>query len=139
MRGFRHASALSLLRLLFAVLAPGAAAVAAAAETGAAPDLRLGDDVRPTFEAIRLRLDPAQKEYSGAVALDLTVRRPTDRFRFHARGQTLGRLALTRDGKEIALQREADDGAGTGLVLVRTAEPLSPGAYRLEIEFTQAF
>ncbi|HZF12825.1 MAG TPA: M1 family metallopeptidase, partial [Thermoanaerobaculia bacterium] len=127
------------LALLAGLLAPFAATAAATAE-GA--DLRLGDAVLPTFEAIRLRVDPAGKEYSGTVAVDLTAHRATDGFRLHARGQTLGRFVLTRDGREVPLRYEPGEpgkpDAG-GLVQVRTAEPLAPGAYHLEIEFTQAF
>jgi cytosol alanyl aminopeptidase len=128
-----RASAPALLVLLLASSAPFPAV---AAEE---PDLRLGDDVLPTFEAIRLRIDPGQKEYSGAVAVDLTARRATGGFRLHARGQTLGRFVLTRDGREVPLRYPPGEPGAGGLLLVRTVEPLSPGPYHLEIEFTQAF
>jgi alanyl aminopeptidase len=137
-----RAAVLSLALLLAGSPAgPRAAHAADAATVGTGAnaseaDVRLGDDVLPTFEAIRLRVDPGQKEYSGTVAVDLEARRPTDTFRFHARGQKLARVALSGKGGDLPLRYEAD---GRGLVTARTSRPLSPGSYRLEIAFTQAF
>jgi aminopeptidase N len=129
-----------------ALLAAALSALALPARAAEQGDVRLGDDVVPTFEAVRLRLDPGAKEYSGTVAVDLLARRPTPAFRFHARGQQLLKVALrrdgnqvvgfTREGQEIALAREAGPG---GIVTARPEEPLSPGPYHLEITFTQAF
>src|SRR4051812_38917089 len=60
-------------RALFHLLALSVLALASAAMA----EPRLGGDVVPTFEAVRLRLDPARTEYSGTVAVDLEVRRAT--------------------------------------------------------------
>jgi alanyl aminopeptidase len=117
-------------------LSPGGLA---AQTPGGQGDVRLGDDVLPTFEAIQLRVDPGQKEYSGRVVVDLTARRTTGAFHFHALGQTLSRVALTRvggKGEDLPLRTEVDE---RGLVTARPGEPLVPGSYRLEIAFTQAF
>src|SRR3954447_19449199 len=107
-----------------------ALAPAALAET------RLGGDVVPTFEAVRLRLDPARAEYSGTVAVDLEVRRATVEVRFHARGQTFSRLILSQGDREVPVEVERGQ---NGYTLARARAPLAPGAYRLTIDFTQAF
>jgi alanyl aminopeptidase len=129
---------------LLTLLLAGITVSARAAEVA---EVRLGDDVLPTFEAIRLHVDPGQKEYSGTVAVDLEARRSTDSFRFHARGQKLTRVALTGgdaggggksgSGGEIPLRLDPAD--EQGLITARVSRPLTPGAYRLEIAFTQAF
>jgi alanyl aminopeptidase len=109
------------------------------APPGARGDVRLGDDVLPTFEAIHLRVDPAEKEYRGTVAVDLTARRTIAAFHFHALGETLAKVALTGPGgkgEAIPLRTEVDE---RGLVTAHPSHPLVPGAYRLEIAFTQAF
>ncbi len=106
---------------------------------GAKGDIRLGDDVLPTFEAIHLRVDPAEKGYRGTVTVDLTARRQVAAFHFHALGETLARIALTGPGgkgEAIPLRTEVDE---RGLVTAHPSHPLVPGAYRLEIAFTQAF
>ncbi|HEV7516664.1 MAG TPA: M1 family metallopeptidase, partial [Thermoanaerobaculia bacterium] len=125
----------ALLALLLAGMA-GLAGTATGALAGELAEVRLSAEVVPTFEAVRLRVDPGQKEYGGTVAVDLEARRLTDTFRFHARGQKLTRVVFTGAGGEIPLRYETDE---HGLVTARTSRPLSPGAYRLEITFTQTF
>ena len=73
------------IALAFALLAPAVPA-----------EPRLGTDVMPAFEAVHLRLDPASSDYSGSVRVELKVLRKTSSFRFHARGQKLERVQLTR-------------------------------------------
>ncbi|HXO20145.1 MAG TPA: M1 family aminopeptidase, partial [Thermoanaerobaculia bacterium] len=126
----RPALAAALAALL---LAPAAAYAAASAPP--APDVRLGDDVAPTFEAVRLDLDAAKADYRGSVRVDLTVRRAVSAFRFHALGQTFTRTALWREGRAVPVRIERDGPVATATA----AAPLAPGDYRLEIDFTQIF
>ncbi|MEO8504494.1 MAG: M1 family metallopeptidase [Acidobacteriota bacterium] len=118
----------SLALLLLLALLPGAA--------NAVAPLRLGDDVVPKAQALRLRLDPAAAVYSGDTTIDLDVRRAVDQLRFHAAGETLGTLAL-HDPAGAAVETKVEhDG---DVVTVRPTTSLKPGAYRLDIAFTQRY
>ncbi|MFY9824152.1 MAG: M1 family metallopeptidase, partial [Thermoanaerobaculia bacterium] len=119
-----------------ALLYPLALSAVVALAPAAMAEPRLGGDVVPTFEAVRLRLDPARADYSGAVAVDLDVRRATAQVRFHARGQTFTRLALSQGGRDVPVEVERGE---NGYTVARARAPLAPGAYRLTIDFTQAF
>jgi len=119
--------------LLAACLAPLAIAPARAAE---APDVRLGRDVAPRFQAVHLKLDPDKRSYSGRVRVELQVARATDTVRFHAEGQRLTRISLQQGADSVAVTRTSGD---HGLQTLVTARPLRPGAAALEIEFTHLY
>src|SRR4051794_10127233 len=118
------------------LLYPLALSAVLALAPAAMAEPRLGGDVAPIFEAVRLRLDPARTEYSGTVAVDLEVRRATAEVRFHARGQTFSRLTLSQGDREIPVEVERGQ---NGYTVARARAPLAPGAYRLTIGFTQGF
>src|SRR5262249_3319118 len=63
-------------------------------------DLRLGDRVVPTFQAIRLVVDASKPSYSGSVHVSLQVKQPTTHFRFHAQDLQIGKLGLRRSGAQ---------------------------------------
>jgi len=111
--------------------------VAAAVTPTHGDDLRLGDDVAPTFERVVLDLDPAQTDYTGSVHVDLTVFRSTRSFRFHAEEMELTAVTLTdAAGEEIRLTHAPLDG---GRVEVTTTAALAPGVYTLDVDFTNDF
>jgi alanyl aminopeptidase len=113
------------------------AALPATVRSAPAAEARLGHAVAPTFEAVRLKLDAGQTDYSGSVRVDLRASEPASTFRFHAEGQKLTRLALFQGDREVPVQHQAGD---RGVVSVQAAEPLVPGKpYRLEVDFTQPF
>jgi alanyl aminopeptidase len=140
----------SLLGLAFALVAatgparaaavkPAVARTAASGSDLRANGFRLGDNVRPTEESVRLDLDPAQPSYSGSVDIALAIARPTRDVRLHARDMTLTDVALTRAAAKsapIVVTRQAGD---RGLLTLHAARPLAAGAYRLTIAFTTAF
>ena len=97
---------------------------------------RLKRDVVPTSESIRLELDPASKNYSGTVTIELDVKVQTQSFRLHAQDMTLTRIALRRGKDEIAITTEKGE---IGLLTVRAAKALSPGTATLEIDFSKEF
>lgn len=97
---------------------------------------RLGDDVVPRFQEVALKLDPDQETYSGSVRVELEVRKPTERFRFHAEEMNLSRVELQGSSKTIPLTHQAGERA---LIHVTTSEPLKPGRYTLSIDFTNEF
>jgi alanyl aminopeptidase len=101
-----------------------------------APDVRLGRDVAPRFQAVHLRLDPDKRSYSGRVRVELQVARATDTLRFHAEGQRLTRIALRQRGDSVGVTRASGD---HGLQTLVAARPLAPGAAELEIEFTHLY
>jgi cytosol alanyl aminopeptidase len=117
----------------FLLIATTASALPAAAQT--APG-RLGHDVVPTAQAVRLALDPRAADYRGSVRIDLQVKRRTSSFRFHSEGLRIARLRLTRDGKDVAATAGPEQ---DGMVSVRASAPLAPGAYVLAIDFVNDF
>jgi alanyl aminopeptidase len=120
------------------VLAAGAFATAAhaAPATTAAPPGELGRDARPTFEAVRLEVDPRQKIYRGSAKIELQVARATKTIRFHAEEMTLSALTLTGPKGAIAVERTA---SANGLQTLTAAAPLAPGAYALAMDFENEF
>src|SRR5882724_5289010 len=95
------------LPAILALASCAVTAAAVAAPTGAvepADPGRLTRDVVPTFESVRLVLDPAQTEYTGTAHVELQVARPTSTFGFHAEGPALSALKLRGAAGEIALR-----------------------------------
>ena len=119
------------LRILALILAFLLAPPVVAADAG-----RLGSDVVPSFQAIELKLDAAQDDYSGRVRITLEVKRETNIFRFHSEGSELSKVALSRAGRPVAARHEAETDE---LVRVTTEAPMTPGRYTLEVEFTNTY
>src|SRR5262249_58691699 len=86
-------------------------------------DVRVGQDVQPTFQRVRLRLDPDKRTYSGSVHVDLKVANATDSVRFHAEGQKLTRVTLRQGGDSITVTRISGD---HGLQTLATPGQLRP-------------
>src|SRR5258706_9828782 len=116
-------------------LASGALAAPLGAVETADPG-RLARDVVPTFQAVRLVLDPAQAEYRGTAHVELNVARPTAVFGFHAEGPVLSALKLRGAGGEVPLRHTV---GARGLVRAEADRPIPPGAYTLDIDFTAPF
>jgi alanyl aminopeptidase len=118
----------------------------AVAPAAAADDQRLGRDVVPTFEEVRLVVDAGKPDYTGSVHVELRVIRPARSLRFHAEGPAIERLVLkgrggapgteARSGAPIATEHRVGE---RGLVTVTAAGPLPPGDYGLDIDFSNAF
>jgi alanyl aminopeptidase len=102
----------------------------------AADIYRLPKDVVPTFESIDLRLDPDRADYSGTVRVDLKVEKSTAAIHFHAQDMTLGKIVLRGKKASVALRPETGE---EGIVTATAPSPIAPGAYTLEIEFTNDF
>ena len=103
-------------------------------------ELRLGEKVVPTFEAIRLVVDSDKPTYTGSVHVALLVKQRTDRFRFHAEEMHIDKISLRRSGAKSGPSLDLDTESGQiGLVTASTKSPLEPGAYRLDIEFSNDF
>ncbi len=99
---------------------------------------RLGQDVVPTFEAIKLTVDAQKDAYSGEARITLKVKKQTDVFRFHAKEMALANVTLKGASGDIKLSHEASD-AKIGLIQVKTAAPLQPGEYTLFVGFSKPY
>jgi len=121
-------------RLLPALLA--LLALVPAARAADAPDVRLGRDVVPTFQSIRLHLDADRRSYSGTTRTDLKVAKATNTVRLHAEGQKLVRVALRQGGDSIHVAVERGD---HGLLTLTADRGLKPGTASLEIDFTNSY
>ncbi len=111
----------------------GAAPATRAAE---ALDVRLGRDVVPTFQQVRLKLDPDKRSYSGRVHVELDVLVPTDTVRFHAEGQRLTRITLRQAGDSLTVTKLTGE---HGLQSLGLAHKLAKGKATLDIEFTHLY
>ena len=97
---------------------------------------RLPTDVRPTFEAVHLNLDPAKMDYTGSARIDLTVSKPTATIQFHAQEMKLSKVVLKGKAGDRALQIQEGE---QGLITAVSATQIKPGAYTLEINFSNEF
>ena len=127
-------TAASASRIAIALLVLGCLCAAPAlAEPSAG---RLPTDVQPTFEAIHLNLDPAKMDYTGSARIDLTVSQPTATIQFHAQEMKLTKVILKAKSGERALQIQEGE---QGLITAVSATQIKPGAYTLEINFSNEF
>ena len=86
------------------------ALVSLASLTSAAepPKLRLGDDVRPVRYRLDLTLIPQQDTFSGAVEIDIDIRKPTDLIWLNARDLKIDDAKLVTSGATLAAKVEPD-------------------------------
>ena len=75
-------------------LSTAALLLAAPAIAGAAEHVRLGNDVVPVRQEVRLKLDPRSDTYSGSVRIELDVRKAGAVPRVHAQEMTISHAAL---------------------------------------------
>jgi cytosol alanyl aminopeptidase len=122
------------LRAALAAFALVLSATAPRAEE--APDVRLGRDVVPTFQSIRLKLDADKRSYSGTTRTDLRVATATNLVRFHAEGQALKRVSLRQGADTIHVSIAKVD---HGLVTLTADRALAAGTASLEIDFTHSY
>ncbi len=102
----------------------------------AALNNRLGREVVPTFESVRLKLDPSRPDYSGAVHIDLTVAAPTESFRLYAKNMDVISVRLTGAAGAVAVTQES---GASGVLIVRSSQPIPAGDYGLDIDFVNDF
>jgi aminopeptidase N len=100
-----------------------------------APPGRLPAGVRPVFQAIRLNLDPAAADYTGTVHAELDVAAPVSTFAFHAEQMKLTSLVLRSGRTVVSTTHES----GPVMTTVRTAAPLAPGRYLLDVAFANDY
>ena len=102
----------------------------------AADTIRLKKEVVPTFQAIDLKIDAREADYSGTVSIDLEVFNPTNEFIFHAEDIELNKVLLTNGEKELDYTINRGE---KGRVTLTTNDKMKKGSYKLEIDFTTSF
>ena len=117
------------------ILVAGAALAAASGTVSTAGNGRLERALVPTFESVRLEVDPSTVSYTGSVHVDLRDVRRTASFAFHARDLAIGSLTLKGKGGVIPARHEAEG----DVVRVTPSRPLEPGTYAMDIEFKADF
>ena len=121
---------------LCAIIALTAAAAGLHGGADAAPNHRLDRDVVPTFESVKLRMDPARPDYLGAVHIDVSVVTPTDSFRLYAKDMDVISVRLVGNAGAVTVTHESGE---TGLLTVRAGQPIAAGDYGLDIDFMNDF
>ena len=114
----------------------GSLACVVSAHSAEEAEARLSPELDPTFQSVRLKLDPDKRSYSGSTRTELDVRSSTTVVQFHAEGQRLTRVTLLQGADTIAVERKSGD---HGLVTLTAARPLAVGRAVLEIEFTHQY
>lgn len=104
-----------------------------------ADPLRLTRTVEPVAQAVELDLDPAKDDFSGRVRINLVVHEATSSFRLHALEPVITAAVLTGPAGRGVPLAHAVTAPGHGLVTFTAPAPLAPGAYVLEIAFTNTF
>ena len=117
-------------------LAAAALAVPAVAAPKPAATGRLGTEVVPTFEAVRLTADARQPDYTGSVRIELDVRQPVKGFALHARDMEIRRLALSGPGGAVDVTHTRGE---RGRLDVAASAALRPGPHVLEIDFANKY
>src|SRR5689334_1906768 len=97
----------------------------------------LPGDVRPTYEALVLDIDPASERFSGSADIALKLDRPRDQIWMHGRGLavTSATLALA-SGPKLTVRWEEVDRNGVVRVVLPTAVS---GEVSLHVVFSAAY
>ncbi|MBK0392023.1 M1 family metallopeptidase [Ramlibacter algicola] len=127
----RLAAPLRLLRSFIAIVLLAAALPATAADR-TPPEMRLGDDVKPTAYALTLRIDPRTEPFTGRVAIDVDLARPLDFFWVHGTRLAVTRAVLETSAGEIAATASA---AGEDFIGVQLQRQAPAGLAVLRMEF----
>jgi alanyl aminopeptidase len=110
--------------------------VAAIGSSLAGDAIRLGTDVQPLSQDVRLVLDPREPDYTGSTTIRLKVTRAVESFRFHARAIDLDRVTLdTAQGRIVLKTTSLDDDT----VVATASRPIPTGEQSLLIDFTARF
>ena len=118
----------SRLRMTLGILA--AALLAAAA--GNASTFRLGGDVVPVSQQVRLRVDPRQDSFRGSVRIELDVKRPVTHFHFHSADGTIESVRLNQNTLTHAADIEQT-------VRVTAGSAIPTGRHTLLVDFSAPF
>lgn len=97
-----------------------------------AETVRLGMDVVPRAQGVSLTVDPRADTFSGSVAVDLDVVKPSSTFRFHAEDLKISSVKV--NGAEAKFEAGPQN-----TVTVTPANPLQTGRATMTADFTGRF
>jgi alanyl aminopeptidase len=100
-----------------------------------AADMRLGNEVRPTYQVIELKVDPSTSGYTGSTRISLKVENEVPLVRLHADGIEISRVRLEGPGGTIRTKHNLTSDELT----ITPSTALAPGNYGLRIEFSNEF
>jgi alanyl aminopeptidase len=98
----------------------------------AATHVRLGTDVVPTRQAVRLQMDPRAADYAGRATIQLEVKRAAAALSLHAEEMTI--LRATVGGQDAAHAPGPGD-----TIVITPAQPFAPGRTTLVLEFANEY
>jgi puromycin-sensitive aminopeptidase len=96
---------------------------------------RLPRHVLPAHYDIRLEPDLETLSFQGAVGIDIAVVEATDTLLLNSAEIEVKSFRLSRDGSTIEIAELVSD-EGAERIAFHLGEPLAPGDYRLEIEYS---
>ena len=117
---------MSCLQIVTGILLASASLTAAPA--GAAPNLRLGDSVRPTHYAIDLTIEPGRDTFSGVADIEVDVREPKDTIWLNA-------IALEIHDATIGGKPARTVPGNVQVIGLSTGQPIPAGRTRLHIAY----
>jgi len=98
------------------------------------PTLRLPNDTKPTEYAVQLTIDPAKKDFSGIINIDMQITKQISTLWLNATEIKIQRAELSANNKTIngsVLPVKDEDFVG-----ISFAEPIAPGTAKLQISYT---
>ena len=110
--------------------------LACGGSTATAESGRLGRDVVPTFQAVDLRLDADQVDYSGRAEIALSVHEAVEHFDLHAEDMTVKSVSLEGPAGTVDARHERID---PERVRITAAGPLAKGKHTLRLDFEGPF
>ena len=108
-------------------------AVATPVARAAAPPLKLPDTVVPQRYRVNLTLDPARKDFSGAIDIEVNLRQPVPEIWLHARKIEVQSAVLVAGRQRFVAQASP---SGTDLLQLRFGQTLPKGRATLKLAFT---
>lgn len=99
-------------------------------------EARLDGNARPVEQSVLLRTDPASDSFSGSTQISLTLSKPTSEIRLHAADIAVKKATLEWGDRSQPLTPRAGK---DGTVALVSPSPLTPGSYRLRLEFEGPF
>ena len=98
---------------------------------------QLGERVVPTHYRLDLTIEPSEPEFSGKVAIDITLNEPTDVIYLHGRDLVVNRTWLEIAGKTVTATYNQVD--ATGVAEVRLGDRVDVGAATLHFDYSAPF
>ncbi|MDH5433128.1 MAG: M1 family peptidase, partial [Gammaproteobacteria bacterium] len=97
----------------------------------------LPEDVTPSHYTLEIKLDPAEKNFSGTTTIDINVSKKTKHFYLHGEDLTVKSTVIKSGKAKIAASTSKTD--VTGVLKVSAVKTLKPGKYSITFEYDAPF